>query len=676
MHRFTVPLSLLFCLLHLSVGFAQPQNHQRETEKQKALRLEDVVVTGEKPPAEFQTGDVDLETTPVSYSRISREAFEGRTVNLAEVIETEVGVQVRQSGGLGSFSSVSLRGSASDQVMVFLDGILLNDASGGGVDLGNISLSDVDAVEIYRGATPVNFGQASIGGVVNIRTRRPEEGIQGDLQAGYGSFNTRNLAGFLNASQDRWDVLVSADMLASDNDFDILNDNRTEWNSADDRWEQRNNAQVDQFNLLAKGGVELAADTRLDLVNQWFNKDQGLPSWDNSPDNGASLDTERNITTLKLTANDLGPLHLNTGTQVSYTWKSEDYDDRNGDIGLGSQYNNYTTRKLGAEFFTEWLPEGHAAILSVGLQRETYETEDLLRKQNPTESRRTTGSVGLQDGIFLFGERLIVTPACRYTHISDELDGEEAEEAQPRDEGYFNPQIGVKYTPLSWLTINSNLGRYVRVPSFFELFGDRGFFIGNPDLQEETGINFDLGLAGLWKWERPWLPRISVSAAWFRNDVDDLITRVYDARGIGRSVNISGARIQGVEAAAAVDLHRCCRLILNATWQDPENRSDIPAFDGKTLPGRFESSYLARMETAYGGFTLFGEYVIDMDMYYDTANLRKAEDKEEINVGVSYEYRSVKLTLEGRNLADDLYEDFNGYPLPGRSFAATVKYAF
>ncbi|MGD9877977.1 TonB-dependent receptor [Desulfococcus sp.] len=678
MHILTVSLSiLLYGLLPIFPAFAQAENAAPDNSGENALKLEDVVVTAEKTPTAFQTGDVDLETTAAGYSRITREAFEGRTVSLAEVIETEVGVQVRQSGGLGSFSSVSLRGSADDQVMVFLDGILLNDASGGGVDLGNISLSDVYAVEVYRGTTPVNFSQASIGGVVNIQTQRPQEGFKADLLAGYGAFNTRNLAGFLNAGQDRWDLLVSADMLASDNDFDILNDKQTEWNPADDRWEKRNNAQVKQYNLLTKAGVELTGETRIDLINQWFKKDQELPSRDNSPDTKAALDTERNITTLKLTANDLGPLHLNTGTQVSYTWKAEDYDDRNGDIGLGSQYNTYTTRKLGADLFAEWLPEGHAAILSAGFQRETYEIEDRLGKQkNPADNRRTTLSLGLQDSLFLLGERLIVTPACRYTWISDDLDEEAGVESQTRDESYFSPQVGLKYAPLSWLTLTGNLGRYFRVPSFFELFGDRGFFIGNPDLQEEKGINLDIGLAGLWQWDRPWLSRLSLSTAWFRNDVDDLITRVYDARGIGRSVNISGALIQGVEAAAAVDLHRFCRLILNATWQDPKNRSDIPAFDGKNLPGRFESAYLARLEATYEGLTLFGEYVVEKDMYYDTANLRKADDKEEINAGISYRYRSVKLTLEGRNLGDDLHEDFNGYPLPGRSFTATVKYDF
>ena len=422
MHRLIiVSLILLCCLLNPSVGTAQPQNKALDDDNKEPLELEDVVVTGEKIQTTYQTGDVDLETTPASYSVITREAFEGREVSLPEVIEKEVGVQVRQTGGVGSFASVSLRGSGSDQVMVYLDGVLLNDASGGGVDLGSISLSDVAAIEVFRGTAPINFGQSSIGGVINIRTQQPSEGFTSSALAGYGSFNTRNLTGFLNAKPNRWDFLVSADYLASDNDFEILNDNGTEWNPADDAYEQRNNAQVEQYNVLARTGVDLTDDTRLDLVNQWFKEDQGLPRWDNSPDTSASLDTERNITTLKLTANDLGSMHLNTGTQVSYTWKSEDYDDRNGDIGLGAQYNTYTTRKFGADIFAEWLPEAQAVILSANLQRETYEVEDRLKGEDTADSLRTIGTLGLQDSVFMFQERLIVTPACRYTWVANDL---------------------------------------------------------------------------------------------------------------------------------------------------------------------------------------------------------------------------------------------------------------
>lgn len=244
---------------------AAPTMGWGESEK-PAFQLDTVVVTASGGASDFKTGDVDLETAPTSVTVIERAEFEGKTESLAEVIEKTAGVQVRQSGGLGSFSSVSLRGSSSDQVLVFLDGVLLNEASGGGVDLSSIALSDVAAIEIYRGTSPINFGKASIGGAVNIRTRRTGEDFGAAVTAGYGAFDACKLSAFINHKPGRWDYLLSADYLGSENDYDILNDNGTAYNKDDDRWEPRRNAAFDQFNLLGKAGFDLSDTHRVELV--------------------------------------------------------------------------------------------------------------------------------------------------------------------------------------------------------------------------------------------------------------------------------------------------------------------------------------------------------------------------------------------------------------------------
>ncbi len=138
----------------------------------------------------FQTGDVSHEDSSGFSSVINKGTFEAKAQDLAELVEKESSVQVRQSGGLGSFSDISLRGASSNQVMVFIDGIPLNDSSGGGVDLSNISLSDVDSIEVYKGVTPINFGRSSIGGAINIKAKRSSnDKLKADLLLGYGSIN-------------------------------------------------------------------------------------------------------------------------------------------------------------------------------------------------------------------------------------------------------------------------------------------------------------------------------------------------------------------------------------------------------------------------------------------------------------------------------------------------------
>ncbi|MEN8246141.1 MAG: TonB-dependent receptor plug domain-containing protein, partial [Thermodesulfobacteriota bacterium] len=279
-----------------------------EEKKNQNIYLEDIVVTTERTEKELQTGDVDVEETPSDVVVIERESFEGKMETVSDVVEREAGIQVRQTGGLGSFSSVSLRGSSSDQVMVFMDGILLNDAAGGGVDLSTISLGDVESIEIYKGSAPINYGTSSIGGVINIKTLRTEEGFDANASVGYGSFNTRNAKGYFNHKPGKFDYLVSADALASDNDYEILNNNGTPVNPDDDREEERNNAQFDQLTLLGKAGFDFTDDARLDFMTQWFNKDQGIPSWNNSEETETSLATDRSINTLRYTHNSIGAL--------------------------------------------------------------------------------------------------------------------------------------------------------------------------------------------------------------------------------------------------------------------------------------------------------------------------------------------------------------------------------
>ncbi len=650
-----------------------------EKDTRPNVMLEDIVVSAEKTTEKFQTGDVDLQISPTFYSVIPRKSFEGKIEGLSDVLKKETGVQIRSSGGMGSFSEVSLRGSSSDQVMVFLDGVLLNDASGGGVNLSNISLFDVESIEVYRGFTPINFGSASIGGAVNIKTIRTEEGLKASALAGYGSFDTYQAGAFLNHKPSRWDYLVSVDYLDSENDFEFDNDKGTPYNPADDETENRHNAQFDQMNILTKVGYELSNTSRIDVFNQYFDKAQGIPDWRNNKSTDTSLETERNITALKITLDDLGKWEINSATTLSYSWKEEEYDDSLGQIGLGRQHTIDTTRRLGGKFYADTMLGFNLLAVQLEFNHETYEPDDLITSRSPRDSSRDTFSASIQDTLLLLNERLLITPVLRYSLTRDELESSVSAygvtlKSRDRDNSNISPQIGLKYAPFYWLTLKSNFGIYLREPSFFELFGDRGLFLGNTDLKEETGKNFDIGFEMKKHFDFNGLNSASFKAVYFSSDVDDLITRTFDARGVGKSVNIDETQVRGLETGINIEFLDHFRFIASATWQDSENLSEVSSFKHKDLPGRWEKSFLGRLEWQIGDFTAHVEYQADKNMYYDSANLLDAKDKEDISAGLKWVHNSVAVTMEGRNLQDNQYEDFNGFPMPGRSFYVTIKY--
>ncbi|MFW6240512.1 MAG: TonB-dependent receptor, partial [Thermodesulfobacteriota bacterium] len=409
-------ISILAALIPLAVLSGPPTARAQASNPH---RMDAVVVTAERPE-ERRTGDVDAELSPTFNTVIPREQFVNRTTDLGEVLEKEAGVEVRRSGGLGGFSEVSLRGASSDQVMVFLDGILLNEASGGGVDLGTFSLSDVAALEIYRGVTPMNLGNASMGGAVNLRTLRPADGFSASATGRYGSFDTRGLSTVLSGRKGGWDGLLSAEHLASDNDFEFLNDNGTPFNPGDDREEDRINADFDRTNVLGKIGRTFGERYRLDLVHQSFFKDQKLPDWRNTPGTRTNLDTERQLTALRFTADRVGPFNL--AFQGDHSRRSEEYDDRLGQIGLGRQRNRYTTNRYGGHVFGEVFWGGHLFTALLDLHRETYDSDDLLGTGAESQSDRDTLSAGIGATLFFLGERLILTPGLRYAHFWNELD--------------------------------------------------------------------------------------------------------------------------------------------------------------------------------------------------------------------------------------------------------------
>ena len=649
----------------------------------KSVTLDTVVVSADALEDEtvFQTGDVDQTQATGFYVKIERDRFEGKMLDLSEVIEKEAGIQVRRSGGAGSFATVSLRGSSNNQVMVYMDGILLNDASGGGVDLSNISLADVASIEIYQGITPANFGKPSIGGVVNIKTLRTEKGLKSSIEAGYGSFNTIKTAGFINHKPGQWDYLLSANYFGSDNDFKILNDNSTPLNPNDDQHEKRNNAQFNQQNLLTKFGYDFSNEIRMDLANQFFYKDQHLPSWNNSKKTRTFLKTQRNNLNLKLICNNLSPYFLNLSYGLNYGIKKEEYDDTHSYIGLGKQHTKYNTDSIGGNFLLEWLTEKNALSLVMEAKQEKYEHRDLLKKQNPHTCTRLFFSIGAQDSLTLLDEQLAFTTAVRFINIDDDLKRAVSIwslplESSTKNTHYISPQVGLKYRLTPWLTLKTNVAQYTREPSFFELFGDRGFFIGNHALKSEKGINFDFGFkikqkkTGL-----SWVENFACKLVYFRNDVDDLITRTYDSIGIGKSVNISGSCIEGIEAELDFNFLEYFRLIANATWQDPENQTKHYSKENK-LPGRFEYSLGGRLEAKWKGCKIYYEHTTEKEMYYDTANLLKAEDKDVSSIGATWLINPVLINFEVRNLGDQYYEDFNGYPSPGISWFLSIKYNF
>ncbi|MDY6994754.1 MAG: TonB-dependent receptor plug domain-containing protein, partial [Pseudomonadota bacterium] len=128
--------------------------------------LPEVVVTASRT---IQTTGDPLASTTV----MSREAIEdSQALTLPQLLRGVAGIDVVSSGGLGKATSVLMRGSESDHVLVLVDGVKLGSATLGVVSWQHLPLNQIERIEIVRGPRSSLYGSEAIGGVIQIFTRK------------------------------------------------------------------------------------------------------------------------------------------------------------------------------------------------------------------------------------------------------------------------------------------------------------------------------------------------------------------------------------------------------------------------------------------------------------------------------------------------------------------------
>ncbi len=637
------------------------------------VRSEEVRVEGEavsEPEAAHPTGSVTVIDTESAMSRVS---------DVGEALEQSAGVTIKRYGGLGSFSMVMIRGSSPNQVSVFLDGVPLSGAATGVVNLADLPLDALERIEVYRGVAPLGFGGAPIGGVVNLVTLRAKRGWRYGGAASYGSFDTYKSDLFASAAFEKWNALVFYSHLQSEGDFEYLDDNATDYNLEDDRKTKRKNNDFMSETFLVKGGYKIAYRWEIFAADDFFHKDAGLPGLGAFTVEAAGISTLRN-------SSYLGAHYRGSMTEMRtlayYTYIEEEYSDPLGEVGLGTQKNRYFTNTwgmnaLGRIFF------GKAAVLALFAEgkSENYAERDLLNDADEPTSERVTLTGATQAEFYLYNARLILVPTIRVEHYESDFPGRSSATyglesgASNASDTLASPHFGLRITPSKTFFISANVGKYYRVPSFIELFGDRGSIVGNPELDVESGIHADAGVGLSFK-KRDRLDRLQITSTFFYLHMEDIIVMVQNSQRTARAENISRAEIYGNELCIEAVWGGFIKSRAAYTLQDARDRSGISYMDGNSLPGRPRNEL--HTKTALFRKKL-GEVFYTFDYidgnFLDRSGLMEVPARQLHGAGITYTpIKGLSLTFEVKNIGDEQVSDVLGYPLPGRSFFGTVKY--
>lgn len=135
-----------------------------------------------------------LATTPASVTVLTSEDLVPYAAQpLEDILAKRAGVTVARSGGPGQQTSIFLRGTDSDSMLVLVDGMKLNGETFGGANLQNLRGADIERIEVIRGPRSTLYGSEAIGGVISITTRRAADAETLTVQAGGGSDETGHL---------------------------------------------------------------------------------------------------------------------------------------------------------------------------------------------------------------------------------------------------------------------------------------------------------------------------------------------------------------------------------------------------------------------------------------------------------------------------------------------------
>ncbi|MBU2953547.1 TonB-dependent receptor plug domain-containing protein [Marinobacter sp. F3R08] len=528
--------------------------------------LDELVVTGTR--TERQLLDTPVRTEVVTADELEKT----HARSLKEALENVPGLQLREIHGKPGHE-VWLQGIESDRVLVLIDGMPMTATTGSTVDVSQLSVLDIERVEVVKGAVSTQYGSSGIGGVVNVITRQPASGLSGQFTSDVGSYGDQNPSGdeadparynaraTIQGGSEKLALRLSASHQHSDgidpepetwarpaDEYDRTDLSfRSDWSPDDNhrisaaiaRFEEASGSRFTESNppfVINQGKDETVTRTRYFLSGDHGRHSDLRAGW-------SAVHEVLNDDTLKYTSNGV-------------------FDDRRAESTLS---------RLSAHLGS---PAGLSHHLQGGVDfnRETLEQTKDGASELGSEARRQRESqeMWVQD-TWMPTRKLELVPGVRFQSDSDF--------------GFYTaPKINGRYDLIQTDTlaafVRGGIGAGYRVPNLKERHftfdhSELGYVVqGTPDLEPEESVSYQFG-GGL-SWNRSvWL-----EANAFYNDIKQLIQTSPDAeatqaRNDGVQVyayeNLAEARTWGLETTAGWEPSEHWRLTAGYTHTRTEN---------------------------------------------------------------------------------------------------------
>ena len=606
----------------------------------------------------------------------------GRALTVSDLLAGAVGVHVRELGGAGSFATASIRGSTPAQVAVYLDGVPLNQAQYGVVNMADLPVEALDQVEVFRGPAPLTLDSPG-GGAINL-VSSAERGRWARVTGGVGSFGTtRGDAGF-GWQAERWSALVVGQYLESKGDYLFLDDNATPFNPNDDEVTTRLNNWARTVGLTTRLSTD-AGPVSLSLTHDLLRKRNGVPGIGANQVLASSMHTDRDVVNFQVAQHRDHHQEAGPTLRLYGAWHRDRFADPEGKLtGVRQASDDRTDRRGAAASVPLSLLAEQRLTFVAELRRENYRPRLVFPITRVlAESRRDFLAWGAEDRWIIPVLRLTLLGTWRRTETRDNFPagpaypGAFSSPAVSRTIVLDRPSLGVTLDLLKGLALKSSVAGLARTPTLEELFGNRAGVYGNPKALPEHVTTRDVGIIGRGASSfATWLPMLfEIQGSLYRSDARDLLLYVQNSQRSVVAMNISSARMWGAEWDGRFVWR--CGLTCNSSWtrQWTRDEGDVVYWHGRELPSRPRDEVAIQTSLTRRRWRAFHDFHFVSANWLDRYNAERAAARHihDIGIGVRYPSAQVEWTVECRNVGDVRVEDYAGFPLPGRTYYAGLN---
>lgn len=593
-----------------------------------ARDLDTVLVTANRSASTL--GDTIVPAQVIDRAEIERT----QARDLSELLRGRAGIQIGNSGGPGKLTSVFMRGSESDHVLVLVDGVRIGSATAGLAAFQDIPVDQIERVEIVRGPRSSLYGSEAIGGVIQIFTRRNTRAITPHARIGVGSHDLREASAGIGGRAGRGWFGVDAAFQRTDG-IDSCRGSGTLFQGCFVDEPDRDGYRNRSLNL--RGGVELADGLTFEanaLRAEAFNE------YDGSVFGGNEADNVQQVAGGKLTYTPSDVVTLTAQAGRNYDESTTYFRDI--DAGTRVDVGQIDTRRDTASVQADF---GLAPTQRFSLGFD-WMSDNVESDTDYALTSRTNFAV-FSDYTARFGAHRV---QAGVRHDDNEQFG-----------GHTTGSLGWGLDLDHGLRLNASAATSFKAPTFNDLYFPFGS--GNPDLEPERAKTLNVGLAqygDAWSW--------SFNA--FESRVDDLI--FLDRNFVPQ--NIQEARIRGAELTFATTLAGF-DLSTELSHVDPRDRSDN-ANNGNLLARRARNSGRLDIDRAFGEFRLGTTLRASSSRYDNAANTVRVAGYGTLDLRAAWAF-TPDWTLEARatNVLDKDYETVAWYYQPGREYGLSLRWA-